>query len=107
MGLKELLKPNKWKIILFFIIGALVLFLEFMNSCLGPGPDAGALACLGPISSFFYIIINPFFLLARVINGRELIYLFTTILFILLQIFYVYILSSLIVFIIGKIKSKE
>jgi hypothetical protein len=76
-----------------------------MNACIGPGPNAGPLACLGPISSIFYIILNPFILLARIINGRELIYLFTTILFIILQLLYTYILSSLIIFIIGKIKN--
>lgn len=100
----KFLKPTKGKIILFFIIGIIVLFLEFMKGgCFGPGPNAGPFACLSPILSIFYVILNPFFLLGGIIiHGKELIHLFATILFITLQILYTYLISCLIIYIFKR-----
>lgn len=103
MSLKEFIKPNKWKIILFFIIGTISLYIEFISYCFGPGPGASIFACLSTFSSILYVLLTPFLVLGRlIIIGSGFGYLILTILLIILQIFYTYVISSLIVSIFSK-----
>ena len=91
MNWKEFFKFRWNKLVLFIIIGAIDFLLEALNTCIGP---KGVLACLQ----------NPFVLLTKVINGPQVIYLFTTVVFLALQIFYVYLLSCLVIHIYNRIK---
>ena len=108
MKLKEFLR-FKWVKLIIFIIFAIISYkLILLNQCFGPGPNAPPLSCLNNIVlKLLYIFLIPFILLFDIINGKELIYYFTTILFFILQVIYIYILSCFIYFITKKFNKNK
>jgi hypothetical protein len=97
MGLKEFFRPNKWKILLFVLLG--VVSLYYLRYFFGI-PEKTGFAYLPILGKIFLLGVG----LADLVSGPF--FSLFIILSIILQIIYFYIISSLIVFIFQKTRKQ-
>ncbi len=94
MDIKEFLKFNWIKLVITLLLGIAGAVLVTLNMCFGP---QGLLACFPNVFlKVAYVVLCPFMILQEVVNGSHLIFLFTSVLFFILQICYLYIISCIV-----------
>jgi len=103
--MREFFKLTKWKVIFTIVLAVIILFYFIPQTwCIGP---KGFLACMNNVQKTVYIFLLPFLVAADILNGSSILYLFTTILFLIAQILYLYLLACVILFAFSKIKQKK